>query len=376
MAPEMIEMIVDNQDYTTRSEELPKYKFKCDIYSFAMVCYEILTGDLPFKDEAKPSIVKKMVLKGERPKLPPYCPSVLKTLIQECWSSKPEDRPTFGIICSRLKYLKYLLIRGEIIQEGAEPTFDHIQLRESGYSTEIDDTMALTLKVDGSSETKQFKNTAIFDTSLTAGPSVGGPCIFTFFTKPVFEDWFPNRCQDIYTFNAFAAALKAFPVFGSTGTMDDMKREVAAFFANVNHETAGLMYVKEIGVTFDYCNSATTLYPPAPGKAYYGRGPIQLTWNYNYGECGQDLGLDLLADPDQVAEDGTIAFKTALWFWMKQNCHGAIIGPPPSFAGTIRIIGGAIECGHGTDHRVENRVNAYTRFCSRLGVHPGTDLRC
>jgi chitinase len=207
-----------------------------------------------------------------------------------------------------------------------------------------------------------------------------GPCTTgwaSFFPQSVFEGWFPNRLQNFYTYGAFTAAASAFPAFGTTGSLDDQKREIAAFFGNVQQESGGLQYVNEIdGASYDYCDESNTQYPCAPGENYYGRGPLQLSWNYNYGLCGQDLGLNLLANPDQVAQDGTVAFKTAIWFWMKRNCHGAIIGPPPSFAQTIRIINGGIECGHGFDQRVENRVNAYTNFCSSLGVNPGTDLRC
>jgi hypothetical protein len=52
------------------------------------------------------------VLKGERPELPEYCPPLLKSLIEECWIQEPSERPSFGIICTQLKYLKYLLITG------------------------------------------------------------------------------------------------------------------------------------------------------------------------------------------------------------------------------------------------------------------------
>lgn len=34
------------------------------------------------------------------------------------------------------------------------------------------------------------------------------------------------------------------------------------------------------------------------GVVYYGRGRVQLTWDYNYKAMGKILGIDLLGDPD------------------------------------------------------------------------------
>ena len=88
--------------------------------------------------------------------------------------------------------------------------------------------------------------------------------------------------------------------------------------------------------------------------------------NYNYGPAGKAIGVDLLSNPDQVATNPTISFKTAIWFWMtpqgnKPSSHDVIIGKwTPSAADTAagrvpgygvitNIINGGIECGHGQD---------------------------
>jgi chitinase len=44
-----------------------------------------------------------------------------------------------------------------------------------------------------------------------------------------------------YTRDAFLAAAGYYPAFGRTGTVDDSKREIAAFFGNANHETISKM---------------------------------------------------------------------------------------------------------------------------------------
>ena len=71
-----------------------------------MVCYEILTGNIPFITLTQTE-VKRSVLAGGRPQLPDECPNELRSLIEACWSPEPSARPDFGDICSKLRHLKY-----------------------------------------------------------------------------------------------------------------------------------------------------------------------------------------------------------------------------------------------------------------------------
>ncbi|GLJ06606.1 hypothetical protein SUGI_0042910 [Cryptomeria japonica] len=124
-----------------------------------------------------------------------------------------------------------------------------------------------------------------------------------------------------------------------------------------------------------YCQPSTE-YPCAPGKQYYGRGPLQITGNYNYGAAGKYLGLPLLENPDLVAQKPDVGFKTALWFWMTSNCHRAITLPRGiGFKGTIIAINFR-ECGGGNPAAVKNRVNLYRKFCRWVRVAPGLNLYC
>ncbi|CAA0809667.1 Chitinase family protein [Striga hermonthica] len=154
---------------------------------------------------------------------------------------------------------------------------------------------------------------------------------------------------------------------------DDSKREIAAFFAHVTHETGHFCYIEEIGgASRDYCDETNTAYPCVSGKGYYGRGPLQLSWNFNYGPAGQSIGFNGLNDPDVVGKDPVIAFKTALWFWMN-NCHKKIVSE--GFGSTIRAIN-SMECNGGNADTVTARVNYYTDYCGQLGVNPGDNTRC
>lgn len=49
----------------------------------------------------------------------------------------------------------------------------------------------------------------------------------------------PSGCpgRGFYTRSAFLQAVGSYPQFGTAGSADDSKREIAAFFAHVTHET-------------------------------------------------------------------------------------------------------------------------------------------
>ncbi len=83
------------------------YSAKADIFSFGMTCYEILTGNYPFKG-LSPSKIHSSVMAGHRPMLPVDIGGKLSDLIQDCWNSDPTRRPTATEICAILDEIKYL----------------------------------------------------------------------------------------------------------------------------------------------------------------------------------------------------------------------------------------------------------------------------
>ncbi|XP_065010772.1 chitinase 6-like [Musa acuminata AAA Group] len=181
--------------------------------------------------------------------------------------------------------------------------------------------------------------------------------------------------KSFYTRDAFLSALGSYTSFGRVGTTDDSKREIAAFFAHVTHETGHFCYIEEIdGASKDYCDETKTQYPCVAGKGYYGRGPIQLSWNFNYGPAGESIGFDGLGAPETVANDVVISFKTALWYWMN-NCH-SLITSGQGFGATIRAINGALECDGKNPATVNARVGYYKDYCSQFGVDTGDNLTC
>ncbi|MFF2888337.1 chitinase [Paenibacillus sp. NPDC057967] len=197
-----------------------------------------------------------------------------------------------------------------------------------------------------------------------------------------------------------------FGSFIKEGSDLNRKRELAAFLANIAHETGGgaptspggplawgLFWNEEIA----YINTNTVNYveendnfPPAAGKSYHGRGPIQLSWNYNYGLIsGIIYGTKdtLLQQPELIVNDGKLGFMTALLFWMtpqppKPSAHDVMVGswtPTESdrskgrteagFGITIMIINGNLEGNlDESDRRIARRVGFYHKITSQMGI--------
>ncbi len=198
-------------------------------------------------------------------------------------------------------------------------------------------------------------------------------------TEAQFNQMFPNR-NGFYTYAGLAAAAAKFPLFAAIGDAATQKREVAAFLGNVARETGNLKFIDELSPQSNYCQSGNAQYPCAAGQDYHGRGPMQISWNYNYGAAGAALGANLLANPGLVSSDATVSWETAIWFWMTVMAGGrtahTVMVQNAGFGLTINVINGNIECNGGNSEAVNQRVNAYKSFCALLGVDPGANLTC
>jgi predicted chitinase len=217
--------------------------------------------------------------------------------------------------------------------------------------------------------------------SCGGGTDPGNPGSFVV-SEAQFNQIFPGR-NSFYSYSGLTAALSAYPGFANTGSDTVKKQEAAAFLANVNHETGGLVYIVEQNTANypHYCDASQPYGCPAGQAAYYGRGPIQLSWNFNYKAAGDALGIDLLGNPWQVEQNSAVAWKTGLWYWNTQSGpgtmtpHNAMVNGR-GFGETIRSINGSIECNGGNPAQVESRVSKYRQISSVLGVDPGANLYC
>lgn len=104
-APEVLK----EQEQTV--ESVSKYSDKADIYSFAMISFELLTGKIPFEDDhLQGDKMSRNIRAGERPLFPFPCQKYLTSLTKRCWQADPTQRPSFSSICRVLRYIKRFLI--------------------------------------------------------------------------------------------------------------------------------------------------------------------------------------------------------------------------------------------------------------------------
>lgn len=248
---------------------------------------------------------------------------------------------------------------------------------------------------------------------------------------------YAGLCTAIDDYNLLHPTEK---VFGM-GTLEQQKAELAAFLGNTLHESDqfkaprenlpcgdlkvvnGKTYCKPCrsedfdwatkkcskselvgGGTFtNYCDSARS--PPsacscAPlsqagssdelvgymeaDKAFFGRGAIQLSWNYNYIRASSALTGDpdmFCTNPDLVATEEKYAWGAGIYFWMENmmtvsgsgtglsTCHiQALSG---EMGGTLWNINGNQECPPSGDWHIKAvimRINHYCRAATVLGV--------
>jgi chitodextrinase len=238
---------------------------------------------------------------------------------------------------------------------------------------------------------------------------------------------FPRR-EATYTYQRFLQAIAKFPAV--CGTYTDgrdseaiCRKTLATMFAHFAQETGGhnpgdsvpewrqgLVFLRESGCTETgpgcgynaECSAGNWISeawpcgknPDGSFRKYFGRGAKQLSYNYNYGPFSQFMFGDvrvLLDNPDQVASTW-LNLASAVFFYVYPqppkpsmlhvidrtwvpNAVDSAAGLNNSFASTIMIINGGIECGSGTDKpQAVNRANYYVEFARELGVATAGEL--
>uniref|UniRef100_A0A667ZMM3 RAF proto-oncogene serine/threonine-protein kinase n=1 Tax=Myripristis murdjan TaxID=586833 RepID=A0A667ZMM3_9TELE len=113
MAPEVIRMQDNNP-----------YSFQSDVYSYGIVLYELMTGELPYSQIANRDQIIFMVGRGylspDLSKLYKSCPKAMKRLVADCIKKSKDERPLFPQILSSIELLQHALPK--INRSASEPS--------------------------------------------------------------------------------------------------------------------------------------------------------------------------------------------------------------------------------------------------------------
>ncbi|KAF5395274.1 hypothetical protein PHET_12470 [Paragonimus heterotremus] len=128
--------------------------------------------------------------------------------------------------------------------------------------------------------------------------------------------------------------------------------------------------------------------------SYHGRGPLEFSWGYNYGDFSEAMFGDpqvLLDRPDKLLTYPVLGMSSAIWYWMTQPSwqksyipHNVIYKSlsklqPWGFGRTTMAINGINREGgreNGTseeDERVTLRITHYRKCASYFKISVGDD---
>lgn len=148
----------------------------------------------------------------------------------------------------------------------------------------------------------------------------------------------------------------------------DNPRRVAAFLAQVGHESGQLRYVRELGndrylARYDTGSLALRLgnTPQADGdgQRYRGRGLIQVTGHNNYQACSRALfGDERLLEQPQLLEQPRWACESAAWFWQSRGLNA--LADQGEFNRITRLINGGL---NGLEDRLKLWARAREVLC-------------
>lgn len=145
----------------------------------------------------------------------------------------------------------------------------------------------------------------------------------------------------------------------------DSPTRMAAFLAQVSHESGRLVYTSEIwgptAAQLGYEGRAdlgnTQL---GDGSLFRGRGLIQITGRSNYNAVGAALCLDCINQPQMLAEPEWAA-QSAAWWWTQHGCND--FADSGDFEGLTRRINGGL-------NGLADRLALWQSAKQALGVAP------
>lgn len=78
------------------------YSQAVDVYSYGILLFELVAQKRPFVNISSFAL-PDAVIAGARPDVPTEAAEPLRGIMQQCWATDPQDRPSFKTIVATLK---------------------------------------------------------------------------------------------------------------------------------------------------------------------------------------------------------------------------------------------------------------------------------
>ena len=103
-----------------------EYTFKSDIYSIAMLMWEISSGRPPFDNYEHDYDLAMNIISGIRPRVVSGTPLKYKSLMEQCWDADPLKRPDIDTLWVKMEkfYLSYQNMPNESFQSEANDNLE------------------------------------------------------------------------------------------------------------------------------------------------------------------------------------------------------------------------------------------------------------
>jgi putative chitinase len=170
-----------------------------------------------------------------------------------------------------------------------------------------------------------------------------------------------QQLQAIYKFTDAKLIKSAIPTLNEGMELFQInlsKARVAAFLAQIGHESGGLRFTIELasGEAYEGRKDLGNV-NQGDGSRYRGRGWIQLTGRHNYRQAGKAIKVDLELFPT-LAQSNNYMGLIAAWFWHSRNLN--FWADRGDFLTITKLINGGV-------NGLSDRLNYWERAKTVLG---------
>lgn len=202
-------------------EEGAKATTASDIYSLAMVLWELVSRKIPFERAATPGIAAVWVAQGKQEIVPEGTPGEFKALILEGWHKDPAQRPKSSDVAKRLDVLWKAEQKKAPASTPTSPTASSGSIGGSTSVLGMGVQSGKPLFISGSDASASSAAAAMVSGQALqapfSAPSTGKPAFISESASPLDKELESGRAPAFASLAALAEFKPASPPAGSTG---------------------------------------------------------------------------------------------------------------------------------------------------------------